>query len=87
MKTITIDRMNEMYKWAKGDLFDAYNKPSMEKISSWRRIQDRMTHCGGRDLVVCSRNCFKYTAMWRTDNKLFVEYKGRTEVYDIVGAA
>jgi hypothetical protein len=86
MNTITINKVNEMYKWAKGDLFEAYNKPSMEKISSWRRLQDKMTHNGGRDLVVRSRNCHKYTAMWRTDNKLYIEYRGRTEVYEIVGA-
>lgn len=86
MNTITINKVNEMYAYAKGDLFEAYNKPSMEKISSWRRLQDKMTHGGGRDLVVHSRNCFKYTAMWRTDNKLYIEYRGRTEVYEIVGA-
>jgi hypothetical protein len=86
MKTITIERINELYKWSKGDLFDAYDKPSMAKISAWRCIQDRMTRHGGRDLVVRSRNCFKYTAMWRTDDRLFVEYPNRTEEYEITGA-
>lgn len=86
MKTVTVNAVNEMYKWAKGDLFDAYNRPSMYKISAWRRIQDRMTHSGGRDLVVRSRNCHVYTAMWRTDSQLFIKYPNRTEVYQITGA-
>lgn len=86
MKTISIEVVNNMYKWAKGDLFDAYGKPSMRKISAWRRIQDRMTHSGGRDLVVRSRNCHVYTAMWRTDNRLFIEYPNRTEEFEITGA-
>lgn len=86
MKTISIEVVNNMYKWAKGDLFDAYSKPSMRKISAWRRIQDRMTHSGGRDLVVRSRNCHVYTAMWRTDNRLFIEYPNRTEEFEITGA-
>lgn len=86
MKTISIEVVNNMYRWSKGDLFDAYGKPSMTKISAWRRIQDRMTHSGGRDLVVRSRNCHVYTAMWRTDNRLFIEYPNRTEEYEITGA-
>ena len=86
MKTISIEVVNNMYRWSKGDLFDAYDKPSMAKISAWRRIQDRMTHGGGRDFVVRSRNCHVYTAMWRTDNKLYIEYPNRTEEFEITGA-
>ena len=86
MKTITINIVNDMYKWSKGSLFEAYDKPSMEKISSWRKLQDKMTHNNGRDLVVRSRNCFKYTAIWSTDSRLYIEYPGRTEEYEIVGA-
>lgn len=86
MKTISIEMVNNMYKWSKGDLFSAYSKPSMAKISAWRRIQDRMTHHGGRDLVVRSRNCHVYTAMWRTDDRLYIEYPNRTEEFEIARA-
>lgn len=83
-KTITINAINDMYKWSKGDLFDAYDKPSMRKIESWRCIQDKVTHAHGRDLAVRSRNCHMYTAIWRTDTKFYIEYPNRTEEYEII---
>ena len=84
MKKITIADVNEMYKWAKGDLYNAYANPSVAKREIWEHIRREVIDNGGSDLVVRSRNCMIFTAMYKIDNKLVVIYPTRREVYEIV---
>ena len=84
MKTITTSEVDNLYKWAKGDLYTAYNNPSAAKRSIWERIRWEVIDNGGSDLVVRSRNCMIFTAMYKVNNKLVVIYPTRREVYQIV---
>lgn len=84
MKTITTSEVDNLYKWAKGDLFDAYANPSAAKRSIWNNIRREVAECGGHDLVVRSRNCMIFTAMYIVGMQLVVIYPTRREVFEIV---
>ena len=54
-------------KWSnKGDIFEAYGKPSATKISIWREIEKRAKATEGYndDLRVCSRNGWVFSTLY-----------------------
>lgn len=84
MRTISKHDVDEMYKWSKGDLFNAYANPSATKRSIWADLMWEVAQNGGHDLVVRSRNCMIFTAMYIVGMQLVVIYPTRREVYEIV---
>jgi hypothetical protein len=84
MRTISKHNVDEMYKWSKGDLFTAYANPSSAKRSIWADLMLEVAQNGGHDLVVRSRNCMIFTAMYIVGMQLVVIYPTRREVYEIV---
>ena len=84
MKTITTSEVDNLYKWAKGDLYTAYANPSDAKRSKWDSIRREVVEYGGHDLVVRSRNCHIFTAMYIVGMQLVVIYPKRHEYYQIV---
>lgn len=84
MRTISKHDVDEMYKWSKGDLFTAYANPSATKRSIWADLMWEVAQNGGHDLVVRSRNCMIFTAMYIVGMQLVVIYPTRREVYEIV---
>lgn len=80
MRTITRKEVNEMYKYAKGSLYSAYDCPSSTKRAIWNDI----IHRDGYDFTVRSRNCFMFTVMYKTyDGHLVIVFPTREEVYEI----
>lgn len=45
-------------------LYECYNKPSTEKVSSWFNIHNEMVSKGGWGLTVLSYNTFMYTCAY-----------------------
>lgn len=84
MRTISKHDVDEMYKWSKGDIFTAYDNPSATKRSIWADLMWEVAQNGGHDLVVRSRNCYHFTAMYIVGMQLVVIYPTRREVYEIV---
>ena len=84
MRTISKHNVDEMYKWSKGDLFTAYANPSATKQSIWADIMWEVAQNGGHDLVVLSRNCYFFTAMYIVGMQLVVIHPTRREYYEIV---
>jgi len=84
MRTVSKNVVDEMYKWSKGDFFTAYANPSSAKRAIWADICREVANNGGHDLVVRSRNCMTFTAMYIVGMTLVVIYPTRREVYEIV---
>lgn len=84
MKTVSKHDVDTMYQWSKGDLFTAYANPSKAKRSIWADICREVANNGGHDLVVRSRNCMIFTAMYIVGMTLVVIYPTRREYFEIV---
>lgn len=84
MRTISKNDVDTMYKWSKGDLFTAYANPSTAKCAIWADICREVNNNGGHDLVVRSRNCMIFTAMYIVGMTLVVIYPTRREYFEIV---
>ena len=55
------------------DIWDAYKKPSREKISAWRDCYAKSEQESGEGLAIISKTFTRFTAAWRTENGLRVE--------------
>jgi len=80
--------VEDLYKWNKGDISQAYGKPSDTKVEIYNDIAQRASNEGGYDLCVRSRNCHFFTTMYRVKNGnteyLVVDYPTRTERLKII---
>ena len=83
-KTISRNDVDTMYQWSKGSLYDAYTNPSAAKRAIWADICQEVADNGGHDLVVRSRNCMIFTAMYIVGMTLVVIYPTRREYFEIV---
>ena len=84
IKTISRNDVDTMYQWSKGSLYDAYANPSTAKRAIWVDICQEVVNNGGHDLVVRSRNCMIFTAMYIVGMTLVVIYPTRREYFEIV---
>ena len=55
------------------DIFDAYDRPSCEKVHAWNECQNKYKEEGGRGIVIIGRNAFTFTVAWQTKEGLRVE--------------
>ena len=74
-------------RWAnKGDIWEAYGKPSATKVSIWREIEKRAKATDGYndDLRVTGRNCYTFSTIYSyTQNDvtyIVCDTKGGTKV-------
>ena len=52
-------------RWTYGDIYEAYDRPSREKVRAWdycKRLYDEM---GGFDLLIASRNTFNFSVVFK----------------------
>lgn len=62
------------YKWSNDyDIMDAYERPSNEKIETFREIKKRCEESNGTDLKVISSGCQYYSTGFRRGDDLIVD--------------
>ena len=63
----------------KGDIFDAYERPSANKVRAYREIENRASSTNGYnyDLRVVSKNTFSFSTMYS-----FTDEQGTHIIYD-----
>lgn len=82
--TMTRSEVGFMYENSKGTITDAYANPSATKREIWKDLCNEVAEVGGHNLVVKSRNCHMFTAMYMTENQLVIIYPTRRERYTII---
>lgn len=60
------------YNWY-ADIYDAYEKPSYNKIRAWNECKKQCEQENGRGIVITGRNTCTFTAAWQTKEGLRVE--------------
>ena len=68
-----IARQNAEYayrnrRWTYTDIYDAYSRPSREKIRAWEYCQTLCADVGGWDLIISSRNTFRFSAVFKFED-------------------
>lgn len=54
------------YRYTYGDIYDAYENPSIYKVRSFNAIKERAKETAGYnfDLRICGKNCMQYTTIY-----------------------
>lgn len=60
------------YNWY-SDIYDAYEKPSYNKVTAWKDCQKQCKREGGRGCIIIGRNSCTFTVAWQTNEGLRVE--------------
>lgn len=55
-------------RWTYDDLWDAYERPSMDKVRAWRHCLDLCASLGGYDILIASRNTFSFSVVFAFDD-------------------
>lgn len=50
------------------DIYEAYDRPSSNKVSAWKYCQNKCSSYNGRGLKIISRNTYTFTAGFEFDN-------------------
>ena len=50
--------------WTYGDIYEAYDKPSYEKVKAWNYCKRVCERLGGWDLIISSKNTFQFSAVF-----------------------
>ena len=68
-----IARQNAEYaynnrRWTYNDIYDAYGRPSREKIRAWEYCKNACDEVGGWDLIISSKNTFRFSACFKFED-------------------
>ena len=52
-------------RWTYGDIYDAYDRPSREKVRAWEYCKRICEELRGFDLLISSKNTFNFSAVFK----------------------
>ena len=52
-------------RWTYNDIYSAYDRPSREKVQAWEYCKNVCNEVGGYDLVISSKNTFRFSAVFK----------------------
>lgn len=54
--------------WTYGDIYDAYDRPSREKVNAWEYCKRVCAEMGGYDLLIAAKNTFNFSAVFKFED-------------------
>lgn len=55
-------------RWTYDDIFSAYGRPSADKVRAWDYCKELCAKMGGYDLLISSRNAFRFSACFKFED-------------------